>query len=394
MRFYDEDKLDEAEKRFREIVQRFPRNVIADRADYYLIRTLNERGKRTDALNRINAFARAYPKSKWAIDVEELRVRLTSQVSPTHMLLVTAPPGTPFVTPPAPPAPAPPQPFPSQFNSSEQARAAREQAQAIREQQQAVREQQQAVRQQQFALRGAQAAGPGRTPADPEVALQQEIMRAVFQNNPERAIEIATDRLKNNPSDPLVLSSLYLVAESRSAQALPMLLTIVKNAKNNARARKDAIFWISQSRGDREMVVDTLVGLLPSLTDDEAESVSFALGQVRNERATNALATLARDRSKSQKIRDSALFWIGESRTPNRVSLLQDIYKSSMDNPKMRQQVTFALSQTRDPQATPVLGSIASTDPDIEVRKQAVFWLGQVRSPEAQRALENLLQKR
>jgi HEAT repeat protein len=172
-----------------------------------------------------------------------------------------------------------------------------------------------------------------------------------------------------------------------------MLVTIAKNP-NNAKARKDAIFWMSQSRADREMVVDTLVGLLPTLTDEEAESVSFALGQVRSEKAINALATIARDKGKSQKIRDSALFWIGESRVPNRSALLQDIYKSSMDNSKLRQQVTFALSQTRDPQATPILGNIASTDPDIEVRKQAVFWLGQIRSPEAGRALENLLQKK
>jgi HEAT repeat protein len=215
----------------------------------------------------------------------------------------------------------------------------------------------------------------------------------VFQNNPDRALEIATDRLKTNPADPLVLSSLYLVAESRSAQALPMLLTIARNS-TNTKARKDAIFWISQSRADREALVDTLVGLLPTLGDEEAESVTFALGQIRNEKATNALATMARDKSKSQKIRDNALFWIGESRAPNRISLLQDIYKSSMDNSKTRQQVLFALSQTRDPQATSILGNVASTDPDIEVRKQAVFWLGQIRSPEARQALENLLQKR
>jgi HEAT repeat protein len=65
-----------------------------------------------------------------------------------------------------------------------------------------------------------------------------------------------------------------------------------------------------------------------------------------------------------------------------------------MDNSKMRERVTFALSQTRDPQATGILGNIASNDPDIEVRKQAVFWLGQIRSPEAGRALENLLQRK
>src|SRR5688572_10088356 len=64
-RLYDEDKLADAERRFREVLQRFPKNEIADRADYYLIRTLNEQGKRSEALNRINAFPRTYPKSRW-----------------------------------------------------------------------------------------------------------------------------------------------------------------------------------------------------------------------------------------------------------------------------------------------------------------------------------------
>ena len=57
---------------------------------------------------------------------------------------------------------------------------------------------------------------------DPEVSLQQEIMRAVFFNNSDRAIEIATERLKSDPSDPVVLSNLFMVASSLSAKALPM----------------------------------------------------------------------------------------------------------------------------------------------------------------------------
>lgn len=354
-KFYDEDRLNDAEKRFKEVVQRFPKNEIADRADYYLIRTLNEQGNRTEALIRIDAFPKTYPKSKWQTDVEELRIRLTNKVSPIALRSVI--PSLPPL-PPAPPSPV-----------------VLYQGQAERDQQQAIRDGQQSQS------------------TDPEVALQQEIMRAVFQNNPERAIEIATDRLKGNPADPLVLSSLNMVAQSRSAQALPMLLAIAKNA-TNAKARKDAIFWISQSRGDKDTIVDTLVGLLPSLGDEEAESAAFSLGQIRNEKATNALATMARDKSKSQKIRDNALFWIGQTRTTNRISILEDIYKNSMDSSKTRLQTLFALSQTRDAQAVPLLGNVASTDPDIEVRKQAVFWLGQIRSPEARQALENLLQKK
>jgi HEAT repeat protein len=229
---------------------------------------------------------------------------------------------------------------------------------------------------------------------DPEVSLQQEIMRAMFRNNVNRAIEIATERLKANPVDPVVLSSLNLIAASQSAQAMPMLLGIVRNSPN-PKARRDAIFWLGQSGSDGDAVVDTLVGLLPSLADDDTESVTYALSQVRSNKSVEALSAIARDKSKSEKVRNNAVFWISQTRSANnRIGLLEDIYKNSMDNVRVRKQVLFALSQTRDPNAAGVIGNAASTDPDIEVRKQAVFWLGQSKTPEASQQLEKLLQKK
>src|SRR6266850_6814580 len=106
--FYDEGKFAEAEKRFREVIQRFPQNVIADRADYYLIRTLKPLEKKNEALTRIGAFAKSYPQSKWQNDVEELRISLTNQVPDQSVFLLQTPFGP---VPPAPPAPPMP-PFP------------------------------------------------------------------------------------------------------------------------------------------------------------------------------------------------------------------------------------------------------------------------------------------
>jgi len=361
--FYDESRYPDAENKFREVVRRFPKNPITDRADYWLIRTLAQLGKRTDALNRISAFAKQYPKSPWLDDVQEFRIQLTNQIPPrAERILLTssqapaAPPAPPSpfggqVVVPAPPAvPIPPLPF--------------------------------------FSVDWT-----GFQTSDPEISLQQEVLRALFHNNADHAIEIATERLKANPADPVVLASLNLVASSRSAQAMSMLLGIVKSS-SNAKARRDAIYWLGQSRGDRDAIVDTLTGLLPSLSEDDSEAVTFALSQIRTDKSVNALATLARDKSKNEKVRNNAVFWIAQSRVPNRVGLLEDIYKNSMDNAKIRQQVMFALSQTREPQAVTIMGNVAQNDPDIEVRKQAVYWLGQSRSPEANQTLEKLLQKK
>jgi len=363
--FYEEKRYTEAENKFRDVIRRFPKNLITDRADYYLIRTLVQVGKKSEALNRIDGFAQRYPKSNWLDFVQEFRIELTNQIPPRaeRILLTTS------QAPTAPPAPAPTSPF---------------------------------VRGPGVAIQPIPPLPPmpfvsvdwaGFQTSDPEISLQQEVLRALFHNNVDHAIEIATERLKVNPADPVVLASLNLVASSHSAQAMSMLLGIVKGSPN-AKARRDAIFWLGQSRGDRDAIVDTLTGLLPSLSEDDSDAVTFALSQIRTDKSLNALATLARDKSKNEKVRNNAVFYIGQSRVPNRVGLLDDIYKNSMDNAKIRQQVMYALSQTREPQAVSIMGNVALNDPDIEVRKQAVFWLGQSRSPEANQALEKLLQKK
>lgn len=368
--FYDEGRLGEAERKFREVVQKYPRNPIADRADYYLIRTLKQLGRKNEALTRIDGFAKTYPRSRWMSDVQELRINLTNEIPPAAELVLMrrggpAPAGRAIPAVPSPPAaPRPPRAF---------SRAPENRVGRLQE------------RLQQ-----------GRRPddvTDPEVSLQQEIMRAVFFNNSDRAIDIATERLKSDPADPVVMSNLFMIAGSHSAKALPMLLSIARNS-TNVKARKDAIFWISQSQGDKDVVVDTLLGILPSLRDDESDAVAFALGQVRSDKSINALAAIARDKTKTEKARNNAVFWIGQSRVPNRVPVLEDIYRNNSDNAKIRMQTLFALRQTGDPRSVALLGNIASSDPDLDMRKQAVFWLSQMGSPDATQALENLLQKK
>ena len=154
------------------------------------------------------------------------------------------------------------------------------------------------------------------------------------------------------------MSTLNMVATSASAQALPMLIEIAKNSPN-VKARKDAIFWMSQSRGDKDSVVDSLLGL--SSNSDDADAVIFALSQIRTGKSFNALATIAQDKNKTDAVRQSALFWI---------------------------------SQSRSSQAAATLGNVASSDPDMEMRKQAVFWLEHMKTPEATQALENLLRRK
>jgi len=370
-KFYDEYRFADAETKFREVVQRSSKNPIADRADYYLIRTLTQTGKKNEALSRIVSFPRRYPSSKWLNDVQELRMQLTNEVPARadEILLYGSAP-VPEQTPAVRPTrvyravPLPPSTFPAPAPAPPAGQPA--------------------------------VAAPfvfTFQPSNPEISLQQEIMRAMFHVNVDRAIEIATERLKANPADPVVLSSLNLVAASPSPQSTSMLVTIAKNSVN-PKARRDAIFWLGQSRANRDAVVDTLVGLLPTIADDDSEAVVYSLSQIRTDKSMGALATIARDRAKSEKVRNDAVRSIGQSRVANRVGWLEDVYKNCMDNSRVRQQALLALSQVREPRALTLIGNIASSDPDIELRRRAAAVLSQTGSSDPNVNFQRVLQTR
>src|ERR1051326_824357 len=59
-KFFDQSRYIDAERAFRQVLLRFSKSTLADKTDYYLIRTLVQIGKKTEALDRINAFSKAY----------------------------------------------------------------------------------------------------------------------------------------------------------------------------------------------------------------------------------------------------------------------------------------------------------------------------------------------
>ena len=171
-----------------------------------------------------------------------------------------------------------------------------------------------------------------------------------------------------------------------------MLENIAKNS-DSEKARRDAIFWISRWDGDESRVVDVLVNILPSITDDEtAAAVAFSLSRVDSADAVGALVTIANDQNRNEELRKSAVFHITRTDIGDPIDAFRQIYQNASDSEEIRKQVTFALSRVDDESgAVTLLGEIARNDQSTEVRKQAVFWLGRMDSPEAMQILGDLL---
>ena len=192
---------------------------------------------------------------------------------------------------------------------------------------------------------------------DLQISFLQEAMRVMFRTDVSRALQIASERLKADMADPVVISSMSILVTNASAQGLPILVEIAKNSPD-MRARKDAAYWMTRVNSDKDRIVDTLMGLL--VTDDNTDGVTYALGQIRTEKSFNALAGIVTDKSRSEKVRTQAL---------------------------------VALGQAHDPRTVALLANIANGDSDPALRIEALRWLGQIRSPEAMQVLENLKKK-
>jgi tetratricopeptide (TPR) repeat protein len=363
---FADSKYPQAENVFREVVRKYPKNPIADRAHYYWIRSLIKQNKANDARTQIDAFVKLYPKSEWLKDVQEERLSLTNVVPPQLLANLAMTPESPRQGTPAPPAPTPP-PGPG-------ARRGQQAPQAV--------------------IQGVRVAGRGAAEENPEIRLQREALRVLFEANADRAIEISAERLKADPADAVALGNLYMLAQSRSERALPMLVTLARTSPD-VKTRKEAVTWISRSRGEKDTITDILITLIPSMVaDDDSSAIAFALNQVNTTKSIEALAAMALDKNKSDRVRSNALSWIAESRVTTRVALLENIYKGTMDSSRIRRQVVSHLAQSKDPQAVRILANVAATDPDQNVKFEAVSQLGQIKTPEALKALEDLLMKK
>ena len=101
----------------------------------------------------------------------------------------------------------------------------------------------------------------------------------------------------------------------------PRLLAIAKDDTRERAVRKDAVFWVSQSAGEK--VTEGLVAVVgdAAMDRDVRLQAVFALSQ-RHGEAVPALIDIARS-NKDPQIRKQAIFWLGQSRDPRALSFFE-----------------------------------------------------------------------
>jgi hypothetical protein len=116
----------------------------------------------------------------------------------------------------------------------------------------------------------------------------------------------------------------------------------------------------------------------------------FWLGNSRGQRGFETLAAVAHN-DNNARVRGQALFWLAQKAGQKMAeSSLRDAIANDPET-EVKKRAVFALTQMPNGGGVPLLIQVARTNPSPEVRKQAVFWLGQSRDARALAFIEEVL---
>jgi HEAT repeat protein len=223
---------------------------------------------------------------------------------------------------------------------------------------------------------------------DPEPKVREQAVFWLSQVNSEKSLIAIEEILRSATDQKLIEQAVFAVSQHRSPRSAQILRDIAGRANAPTEVRKNAIFWLGQSRSaDVSTFMRNLYG---SVNDDDLkEAVLFALSQNRDASNGDFLFEVAMDTDEPIAMRKSALFWAGQQRDLP-LDRLGQLYRSMPDR-DMREAVIFTISQRRDPEAVERLIDIARTETDVKLKSTIMFWLGQSKDPRAVKFLSDFI---
>ena len=189
-------------------------------------------------------------------------------------------------------------------------------------------------------------------------------------------------------------SSLYNNALSAIANtagpAADAALVKFTDASHPSQVRRQAVFWIGQSRGSAGF--STLKALLArEPAGDVRRSVVQAISRSRVPEALPTLLAIAKS-DPDANTRGEALFWLAQSAGKAAAADITSAIENDPDT-KVQERAVQALSQLPKAEGVPLLINVARTHRNAKVRERAMFWLGQSKDPRATKFFEEILIK-
>lgn len=247
----------------------------------------------------------------------------------------------------------------------DRAREARNQEREAGDQQREVRDQERSQSDQERQLRVRE------REARPDEA-KMAALQALMNMDSQAAIPILRRVVQNRDNSPdLRVQALFILSQQKGDEVMDLMLEAARNDPDQE-VREQAVFWLSQVNSPESVAI--LESILSSDQDAHLhEQALFAISQKTDERSRRILREFARSRSATPDMRAHAIFWLSQNGSPENAAFLRAMWDTNSD-PAVRESILFAMSQMKQDGNTPWLMSIAlDTSEDTNVRNQALF---------------------
>jgi len=170
-------------------------------------------------------------------------------------------------------------------------------------------------------------------------------------------------------------SAVFAIYNQGGKEALDKLYTIAKDEKRPEAVREKAIFWYGQSEGAS---AKSLLQLYTSITSATLkEKCIFSLSQLDGEESDFALFKLAKNNKENKTFREKAIFWLSQSNSNKKADYFKSLLAEIKEN-SLREKIIFAIYNSDIQESTKLLNDVAfNKEEHIDVREKAIFWLGQ-----------------
>ncbi len=370
----EDEKWEQAEKRFRDFLREYPKHKEADAAIYWLAFTQKKQQHFAEAERLLVKLNNEYPKSNWLDDAKALRLEIAPSVgNVAYVTQVISPIPAPRVRPNAAPAPAvaptpdvqdlpaPPEPATAIIFSGGQGIALAPIAPLP------------AIAQDFGGFSGMKILGQASSGMDEKDEIKAIALQSLMQSNPERALPYISEILKNDSkaSKGLKEMAVRLLSHSRGPYSVTMLLDLARN-QSDPKLRRSAIYSLSSVEDDK--VFDLLSELATKSDDAEISKAALrALASHRSQKAQDLIVKLA-STAQSPLVRRDAILFLGERQDDTSIERLISIYENDTD-PEVKKYAVQSLSRSSNPKARQKLFDIARSNSNEDVRVQAIQWL-------------------
>jgi hypothetical protein len=152
--------------------------------------------------------------------------------------------------------------------------------------------------------------------------------------------------------------------------------------------RKDALFWLSQTKGKR--LDEVFADLALKIKEPQLRSeLMFSISQAKLKNSDELLLGFALNEKEESEVRKNAIFWLGQNKAINQ---LKEIYAQANDT-ELQKSLIFSFAQIKTDESLDFIIKLVKNKATAKsVKKEIIFWLGQSKSSKAQKVLEDLLE--